>query len=569
MAGFLVAAIVIPSVYMAIGLFVVELSNHWGLITLINNFLPSIVVLALAIMLGDAVRTRRALAAETAQRLRVAHEEREAEAARRVAEERLRIARDVHDTVAHSMATITVQAGSALHVLGDRDEKLRAALTAIRETSKHALREMRATLGQLRQGTPDGGIPVTPGGLDRLPALRDAVTAAGAPVTIAVEGEQRPLPPAIDEVAYRILQESLTNVLRHAGPAARATVRLSFEPAALGITVVDDGIGSNGDHQGQGPVTEERGVEPPGGSRGVAPPGGQGHGLTGMAERAAAVGGKVTAGPRGEGGFEVSASSPSPGRRMIRVLLADDQALVRAGFRMLLEASEDICVVGEAANGGAAVAMAAELRPDVVLMDLRMPEVDGVTATKRISADARLSGVKVVVLTTFDDDEHVFGALRAGASGFLVKDVEPEELLQAVRVVARGDALLAPSVTRSLIAAFTARRPGQRRAVRRARAAGRAPAGGAGCSPGPGHSHRPGAGSGGPGRRGAVERRDRGQARGEPADRQDPCEPGDDQARRPGPGATRGVRLHLRPRGPLGLISSAARRWFDDARISV
>jgi DNA-binding NarL/FixJ family response regulator len=155
---------------------------------------------------------------------------------------------------------------------------------------------------------------------------------------------------------------------------------------------------------------------------------------------------------------------------MIRVLLADDQALVRAGFRMLLETSEDICVVGEAANGGVAVAMASELRPDVVLMDLRMPEVDGVTATKRISSDPRLAGVKVVVLTTFDDDEHVFGALRAGASGFLVKDVEPDELLQAVRVVARGDALLAPSVTRSLIAAFTAAtaRPGP----------GSAPAGG-------------------------------------------------------------------------------------------
>jgi len=288
-AGFLVAAIVIPAVYMAIGLVVVELSNHSGLVALINDFLPSIVVLALAIGLGDAVRSRRALAAETAERLRVAHEEREAEAARRVAEERLRIARDLHDTVAHAMATITVQAGSALHVLGDRDEKLRGALTAIRETSKHALREMRETLGHLRQGTENGAIQVTPGGLDRLPALRDAVTAAGAPVTIAVEGEQRPLPPSVDEVAYRIVQESLTNVLRHAGPAARATVRLCYEPTALGISVIDDGAGaaaSDGDGRSAG------------------------HGLTGMAERAASVGGHVTAGPRGEGGFEVSARLP-------------------------------------------------------------------------------------------------------------------------------------------------------------------------------------------------------------------------------------------------------------------
>ena len=145
---------------------------------------------------------------------------------------------------------------------------------------------------------------------------------------------------------------------------------------------------------------------------------------------------------------------------MIRVLLADDQALVRAGFRALLESADDISVVAEAQNGGAAVALVRELTPDVVLMDLNMPEVDGLTATGRITTDPSLAAVKVVVLTTFDDDEHVFAALRAGASGFLVKDIEPEELLQAVRVVARGDALLAPSVTRSLIAAF-ARQPAQ------------------------------------------------------------------------------------------------------------
>jgi DNA-binding NarL/FixJ family response regulator len=145
---------------------------------------------------------------------------------------------------------------------------------------------------------------------------------------------------------------------------------------------------------------------------------------------------------------------------MIRVLLADDQALVRAGFRMLIASAPDMHIVAEAANGGQAVALTREHHPDIVLMDLRMPEVDGLTATRRITADTGLTAVRVVVLTTFDDDESVFSALRAGASGFLVKDVEPEDLLQAIRVVARGDALLAPSVTRALISAFTSGRAG-------------------------------------------------------------------------------------------------------------
>ncbi|MFH8260429.1 response regulator [Streptomyces roseolus] len=142
---------------------------------------------------------------------------------------------------------------------------------------------------------------------------------------------------------------------------------------------------------------------------------------------------------------------------MIRVVLADDQTLVRAGFRSILSDEDDIEVVGEAGDGAAAVALAAELRPDVVLMDIRMPVLDGLEATRRITADPRLDGVKVVILTTFDEDEHVYGALRGGASGFLVKDTEPMELLHAVRVVARGDALIAPAVTRRLIAEFAGR----------------------------------------------------------------------------------------------------------------
>jgi DNA-binding NarL/FixJ family response regulator len=142
---------------------------------------------------------------------------------------------------------------------------------------------------------------------------------------------------------------------------------------------------------------------------------------------------------------------------VISVLLADDQALVRAGFRALLDAQPDIEVVAEAGDGAAAVALAVELRPDVVLMDIRMPGTDGLAATKQIAADPRLTGVHVVILTTFELDEYVFEALRTGASGFLVKDTEPADLINGVRAVAGGDALLSPGVTRRLIAEFATR----------------------------------------------------------------------------------------------------------------
>ncbi|SNS10987.1 response regulator [Actinomadura mexicana] len=144
---------------------------------------------------------------------------------------------------------------------------------------------------------------------------------------------------------------------------------------------------------------------------------------------------------------------------MIRVLLVDDQALIRGGFRALLEIEDDIEVVAEAANGERGVALAAEHRPDVALVDVQMPVMDGIEATRLIAADPRLAGVHVVILTNYGLDEYVFNALRAGACGFMVKDTEPEDLVQGVRVAARGDALLSPAITRRLIGEYVARRP--------------------------------------------------------------------------------------------------------------
>jgi DNA-binding NarL/FixJ family response regulator len=141
---------------------------------------------------------------------------------------------------------------------------------------------------------------------------------------------------------------------------------------------------------------------------------------------------------------------------VIRVLLAEDQAIVRAGFRALLDAEPDLEVAGEAADGREAVDLTRELNPDLVVMDIRMPELDGLEATERITSDPALSSTRILVLTTFELDEYVFRALRAGASGFLLKGGEPADLLSAIRLVAGGDALLAPSVTKRLIEAYIA-----------------------------------------------------------------------------------------------------------------
>jgi signal transduction histidine kinase len=318
LAGYLAWAIGVPALIMALGLIVVGGFGGEGTVVLITNFLPSFAIFTLAVALGEVVRGRRALAAETASRLRLAEDERRSDAARLLAEERLRIARELHDTVAHGMATITVQASAALRLTSvaeagpgsgsesgpdsGADGELRAALLAIRETSKDALGEMRAVLGQLR-GDPDQ-VPASTApvlGLSRLPELRAAITAAGSPVTVTVSGapedpgtadsgtadSRTALAPTVDHAAYRILQESLTNVLRHTPAGTPADVRLSYAPESLTITV------SN-------PVPD--GASPPLSST-------TGNGIRGMRERAAAVGGSLAAGPD-DGDFTVTATLP-------------------------------------------------------------------------------------------------------------------------------------------------------------------------------------------------------------------------------------------------------------------
>ncbi|MEV5751389.1 sensor histidine kinase [Actinoallomurus sp. NPDC052308] len=268
--------------YLVAGYIVLLGLKDQALLRTLSDSLPQVTLLAGIILFGEYARSRRELAAETRERLRQAEESREREAARRVAEERLRIARELHDTVAHSVATITVQAGSALHLLGDGDDGSRAALAAIRKTGKEALAEMRATLGMLRDGA-----SAVEHGLDRMPGLVEAVRAAGLSVDVARAGSGR-LAADVDHAAYRLVQESLTNVLRHAGPSAAARVSLTYAGGELVIEVADDGVG------------------PPDHGR-------PGNGLTGMRERVEAVGGSFTARRGDAGGFTVSARLPVTG----------------------------------------------------------------------------------------------------------------------------------------------------------------------------------------------------------------------------------------------------------------
>ncbi|HEY4018016.1 MAG TPA: sensor histidine kinase [Pseudonocardiaceae bacterium] len=240
-----------------------------------------------AFAIGEASRSRRAYIAEVEERARRAEQSREEEARRRVGEERLRIARELHDLVGHHIALISVQAGVAGHVFDEQPDKAKQAIAQVRTACRSALDELATTINLLR--APDEATaPTEPTvGLAQLPALTASFTAAGLPVDQTVDGVARPIPPAVDLTAYRVIQESLTNVHKHAGPAA-ATVRVSYGPAVLRILVEDDGIGPT-----DAPLA-------------------QGHGILGMRERAVALGGALRTGARPGGGFQVQVTLPAP-----------------------------------------------------------------------------------------------------------------------------------------------------------------------------------------------------------------------------------------------------------------
>ncbi|MER5994161.1 MULTISPECIES: sensor histidine kinase [Streptomyces] len=244
---------------------------------------------------GDAVRSRRAFVRAIRERAERAERTREEEARRRVAEERLRIARDLHDVVAHHIALINVQAGVAAHVMDRRPDQAKEALAHVREASRSALGELRATVGLLRQsGDPEAPTEPAPG-LDRLDELAGTFRSAGLRVEVARADQGTVLPAAVDLAAYRIVQEALTNVRKHAGDAAKAEVSVVRVGPHIEITVLDDGTGDDQDGA-------------PGGGPGDGP--GGGHGLLGMRERVAALRGTLTTGPRYGGGFRVHAILP-------------------------------------------------------------------------------------------------------------------------------------------------------------------------------------------------------------------------------------------------------------------
>ena len=474
----------------------------------------AVFLIAVPILFGVVVRVRR-----SGER-QLEEQERRHSGERALLEERQRIARELHNVVAHHMSVIAIQAEAAPYKTADPPPELVESFGEIRASALAGLVELRRVLGVLRTGGQD----TTPQpGLADLDALLDSARSGGVSVTVTCSGNPVTLPEGVDLSAYRIVQEALSNAMRHA-PGSHVRLHVAYRP---------DRPGTRDPQRRRGPGQQLRP-----GSGGQRGPGRRGRPRPGRHAGARHDAGREPGGGpdrrRGIPGDRGPAGEPARGGGAvtIRVVVADDQGMVRSGFSILLNAQPDIEVVGEAVNGQEAVTRAAELCPDVILMDVRMPVLDGLQATRQITA-AGDGAPRILVLTTFDLDDYVYEALRSGASGFLLKDASAGELAAAVRVVAAGDALLAPGVTRRLIAEFA--RMGAPRAASRKHLDG---------------SDRTRDRGAGPGRPRHVQRGDRRPPGRRGADGQDARQPRADEARVARPCSGRGLRLRERPRPP-------------------
>jgi DNA-binding NarL/FixJ family response regulator len=350
-----------------------------------------------------------------------------------VLDERARIARELHDIIAHSVSVMTVQVGAVRRRLTADQTREHESLVSVERTGREALAEMRRLVGLLHEQEEEANPSYTPQpGLQALDTLISGVRAAGLPVDLHEEGTRHELPPGVDLAAYRVVQEALTNTLKYAGPA-QAWVQICWTPDELRIEVANNGLSTAS-------------------ARGTARPG------------CASASGCTAAGSRaGRGRTAATSSAPScrSGRRNERAHPGPDRRRPADGAGRPADDPRARARPRHRGRGGRrqrGVAVAAATEPDVILMDVRMPNLDGLEATRRI-VGSREDGPRVLILTTFDLDVYVYEALASGASGFVLKDIEPEKLVDAIRVIANGEALLSPTVTKKLIEEFVRRPP--------------------------------------------------------------------------------------------------------------
>ncbi len=402
-----------------------------------TQYVPLLILIPL-IFAANGMRTWKLRTAASQDRVSALERERAEELRRATEQERARISRELHDVVTHNVSMMTIQAGAARKVMDLAPDEAREALLAVEAAGRSALAELRHTMGLLTMNDPqDPDRPTAPDltpqpGLDQLDSLVDRMRHTGVPVTLTTSGTPRDVPSGIGLTVYRVVQEALTNIVKHAH-GAQAKVVVDYADDHLKVEVADTG--------GAPSATAATGKRP----RPARPARAPVRLRRRPAHRAPADRRLPRQGPH-------PAASGCCGDRVsapLRVVVADDQALVRTGFRLILLA-DGIDVVAEAADGEEAVEAVARTGPDVVLMDIRMPGLDGLEATRRILTGAP-DEPRVIMLTTFDLDDLVYAALAAGASGFLLKDVTPEHLVAAVRLVRTGDALLAPAITRRLV----------------------------------------------------------------------------------------------------------------------